>query len=126
MSNLRILMMAIGMLCSINSFAQTSNQYIRIAKITVDSLKLESYKAALKEEIEASVKIEAGVLALNAVYDKNQPTHVTILEIYQDMDAYKSHIQTPHFKKYKATVEGMVKTLVLTDVLPIAMPVKKR
>jgi quinol monooxygenase YgiN len=105
--------------------AQTKNNYIRIAKITVDSAKLESYKTALKEEIETSVKVEAGVLALNAVYDKNQPMNVTIFEIYQDMDAYKLHIQTPHFKKYKNTVEGMVKSLVLTDVLPIAMPVKR-
>ena len=36
-----------------NTFAQTKTNYIRIAKITVDSAKLESYKAALKEEIES-------------------------------------------------------------------------
>jgi quinol monooxygenase YgiN len=125
MKNLQVLLAVVAILFSTKiTSAQTNNNYIRIATITVDSLKLESYKAALKEEIETSVKVEAGVLALNAVYEKNQPTHVTILEIYQDMDAYKSHIQTPHFKKYKSMVEGMVKSLVLTDVLPIAMPVK--
>jgi quinol monooxygenase YgiN len=125
MRNYQILMVVVGMLFLTTTItAQTSNNYIRIAKIMVDSAKLESYKIALKEEIETSVSVESGVLALNAVYEKNQPTHVTILEIYQDMDAYKSHIQTPHFKKYKSTVEGMVKSLVLTDVLPIAMPVK--
>ena len=107
------------------TFAQTKTNYIRIAKITVDSAKLESYKMALKEEIETSVRVEAGVLSLNAVYDKENPTHVTILEIYADMDGYKAHIQTPHFKKYKTTVETMVKSLVLTDVLPIAMHSKK-
>jgi quinol monooxygenase YgiN len=107
-----------------NTFAQAKNNYIRIAKITIDSAKLESYKIALKEEIETSVRVEAGVLSLNAVYEKENPTHVTILEIYADMDAYKSHIQTLHFKKYKDAVNGMVKSLVLTDVLPIAMPLK--
>jgi quinol monooxygenase YgiN len=122
---LRIFLIVVGILFSTKiTSAQTNNNYIRIAKITVDSLKLESYKAALIEEIETSVRVEKGVLALNAVQDKNQPTHITILEIYADMDAYKSHIQTSHFKKYKTTVEGMVKSLVLTDVLPIAMPVK--
>ena len=29
---------------------------------------------------------------------------------------YKSHIETPHFKKYKATVKDMVKSLELIDV----------
>lgn len=101
--------------------AQTKTNYLRIAKIVVDSAKLESYKTALKEEIETSVRVEAGVFSLNAVYEKEHPTHVTIFEIYADMEGYKSHIQTPHFKKYKATVEGMVKSLVLTDVIPIAM-----
>jgi quinol monooxygenase YgiN len=107
------------------TFAQTKTNYIRIAKITVDSAKLESYKAALKEEIETSVRVEAGVVSLNAVYDKEHPTNITILEIYADIDAYKLHIQTPHFKKYKDAVNGMVKSLVLTDVMPIAMHSKK-
>jgi quinol monooxygenase YgiN len=107
------------------TFAQTKTNYIRIAKITVDSAKLESYKAALKEEIDTSVRVEAGVVSLNAVYDKEHPTNITILEIYADIDAYKLHIQTPHFKKYKDAVNGMVKSLVLTDVMPIAMHSKK-
>ena len=105
--------------------AQTKTNYIRIARIVVDSTKLESYRAALKEEIETSVRVEAGVLSLNAVYDKEHPSHVTVFEIYADMDGYKAHIQTTHFKKYKIAVDGMVKSLVLTDVMPIALHSKK-
>jgi 4-carboxymuconolactone decarboxylase len=40
---------------------------VRIAKIVVDQAQVESYKAALKEEIEASVRLEPGVLTLYAV-----------------------------------------------------------
>ena len=119
-----IFLILITIIMSKSASAQTKTNYIRIAKIVVDSTKLESYRAALKEEIETSVRVEAGVLSLNAVYDKENPTHVTVFEIYADMDGYKAHIQTPHFKKYKTAVDGIVKSLVLTDVMPIALQSK--
>src|SRR5690349_14048384 len=101
-------------------------QYIRIARIVVDSVHLESYKAALKEEITTSVKAELGVITLYGVYDKKNPTQVTMFEIYASEEAYQSHIQTLHFKKYKTTVEKMVKSLELIDVAPIALEDKPR
>lgn len=61
---------------------------------------------------------------LYAVYDIEKPTHVTVLEIYSDTDAYNSHIQTARFKKYKSSVQNMVKSLELTDVMPIALESK--
>ena len=75
--------------------------------------------------MEAAVLKEPGVLALYAVYDKGSPTHVTVFEIYADENAYKLHIQTPHFLNYKHSVEGMVKSLELTDVVPIALEAKR-
>jgi quinol monooxygenase YgiN len=104
--------------------AQDKTQYIRIAKIVVDTGQLESYKAALKEHAEAAVSKEAGVLTLYAVYDKEKATNVTVFEIYASVDAYNFHILTPHFIKYKTTVKDMVKSLVLTDVIPIALEAK--
>lgn len=102
--------------------AQSSNNYMRIAKITVDSSQLEPYLTALKEQMKAALKLEKkGVLSYSAVYDKNNPTHITILETYASVDAYKAHIQTSHFKKYKSTVENMVKSLELVDVMPIGI-----
>ena len=104
--------------------AQEKKQMIRIAKLEIDPLQLESYKAALKAEIETSVRVEPGVLTLYAVYDKNNPAHVTVFEIYADEEAYKSHIQTPHFKKYKDGTKDMVKSLELSEVIPIALKTK--
>jgi 4-carboxymuconolactone decarboxylase len=106
-------------------FSQEQNRVVRMAKIVVDSTQLESYKAALKENVEASVGKEPGVITLYAVYEKDKPTHVTVLEIYANADAYKAHLQTDHFKKYKSTVATMVKSLELTDVVPIALASKK-
>jgi Uncharacterized conserved protein len=96
--------------------AQETNQIVRLAKIKVEASQLEKYNAALKEQMNAAVRIEPGVLTYYAVADKSDPSNITILEIYADIGAYNSHIATPHFKKYKETVKGMVKSLELIEV----------
>ncbi|MCC6282114.1 MAG: antibiotic biosynthesis monooxygenase [Saprospiraceae bacterium] len=100
------------------------NQMVRLAKLVIDSTQLESYRAALKEEIEASVQLEPGVLTLYAVAEKNNPTHITILEIYADTNAYKAHLQTPHFLKYKTGTKEMVKSLELIEATPLIPDMK--
>lgn len=99
--------------------ASAQNHMVRLAKLEIDSAQLESYKALLKEEIETSVRIEPGVITLYAVFEKARPTHVTILEIYADSAAYKAHIQTPHFLKYKHGTLQMVKSLELVEADPL-------
>ena len=97
----------------------TENNKVRLSRITVDSARLEEYNAYLKEEIEASMRLEPGVLVLYAVAAKERPHHVTILEIYVDEAAYKSHIATPHFQKYKKETLDMVQSLELVDTTPL-------
>jgi 4-carboxymuconolactone decarboxylase len=104
-----------------NASAQEKSPIVRVARIQIDPAQLESYKAALKEEIETAVRVEPGVLALYAVSEKDNPTHITVFEIYADIDAYKAHLQTPHFLKYKTTTRGMVKSLELVETVPIAL-----
>ncbi len=102
------------------SAAAQDHRMVRLAKITVDPAQLEQYTAALKEQMTAAIKTEPGVLTYYAVADKANPSHITILEIYADTAAYLAHIQTPHFKKYKTTVQNMVKSLELVDVNLVA------
>jgi quinol monooxygenase YgiN len=99
-------------------------QVIQLAKLRIDSTRLESYKAALKEEIETSVRIEPGVLSLYAVSEKDNPTHITIFEIYANKEAYNAHRESPHFKKYKNSTKDMVKSLELIEVVPITLGTK--
>ena len=94
-------------------------QLVRLSKITVDPARLAGYNAFLQEEIEASLRLEPGVLALYAVAAKEAPGQVTILEIYADRAAYESHITTPHFRKYKEGTLDMVLSLELVDVVPL-------
>ena len=104
--------------------AQEKKPMVRMARIVVDSLQLESYKAALKEGIETAVRVEPGVLTLFAVYEKDHPSHVTVLEVYRDEEAYRAHLETPHFKKYKSLTKDMVRSLELVDVAPIGLETK--
>ena len=107
-----------------NVSAQEKKQIVRLAKLVIDSARLEDYKALLKEGIETAVKVEPGVLTLYAVSEINKPTHITILEIYADADAYKSHIQSPHFIKYKTGTKDMIKSLELVETNPLVPGMK--
>ena len=118
------LLFTIGMDTNAQDNAKPPSTYTRIAKLVIDSAQLEGYKAILKEEMEASVRVEPGVLALRAVYDIKNPTFVTLLEIYADKDAYNLHVKSPHFIKYKTSTAAMVKSLELIDVVPIALAAK--
>jgi quinol monooxygenase YgiN len=104
--------------------AQQNNQMVRLARLVIDSLQLQSYNALLKEEIETSVRVEPGVLTLYAVSEKNRPTHITILEIYANEAAYQAHIKTPHFLKYKNGTNKMVKSLELAEGVPLVPGMK--
>lgn len=97
---------------------------VRLSKIRVDPERLKAYKAYLAEEISDSMRLEPGVLALYAVSEKKDPSRITILEIYADEAAYKRHIQTPHFRKYKDGTREMVMELELADANPIVPGLK--
>lgn len=107
-----------------NTIAQEKKQIVRMAKLVIDSAQLEKYKVLLKEGIETAISVEPGVLLMNAVYEKNNHTHVIVLEVYANDSAYKAHLQTPHFKKYKTGTKDMVRTLELIDVAPIVLESK--
>ena len=49
-----------------------------------------------------------------------------MFEVYRDREAYLAHLQAPHFLKYKATVEKMVKSLKLIPVEPVMLGAKAK
>jgi len=98
----------------------TDEKIVRLAEIEVVPEFLEEYMAFAKEVGETSVKVEPGVPTLFSMQTKEDPCKIYILEIYADQEAYQSHIQTAHFKKYKEGTAQMVKSLKLIDVNPLA------
>ena len=92
---------------------------VRLSKIEVYPECLEEYMKYATEVGEVSLRTEPGVLTMYAVSEKENPGRITILETYASQEAYKSHIASEHFQKYKQGTLHMVKTLVLSDQMPL-------
>lgn len=97
----------------------SSDMMVRISEIEIISTYLEEYKSILKEESAESIRIEPGVISLFAMYQKENPSQVRIVEIYANKDAYQSHLKTPHFQHYKTSTLKMVKSLKLVDMTDV-------
>jgi quinol monooxygenase YgiN len=100
--------------------------YVRIAELEIDPAQLESYKASVKEEMAASVRVEPGVLAIYAVAEKDNPCKLRFFEIYADEAAYKSHREAAHFKKYAETTKNMIKARKLIETITVQLSEKKK
>ncbi|WP_321476224.1 antibiotic biosynthesis monooxygenase [uncultured Paludibaculum sp.] len=120
-----LLMLSLSYPCS-RSAAQepTQARVVRLAELEIDQTQIENYKAALREEIATSIRLEPGILTLYAVALKENPTQVRIFETYADVAAYRAHLETSHFKRYKAATQGMVKSLKLLETDPIMLGAK--
>ena len=92
---------------------------VRIAEIEIAPDHLDEYKAILKEESAASVKLEPGVIAIFPMYEKEKPTQIRLVEIYASQAAYQAHLKTPHFQHYKTSTLNMVKSLKLVEMATI-------
>ena len=101
-----------------------SRVVVRIAELEIDAAQLEPYKAALREEIATSIRVEPGVLRLYAVSVKDHPTQIRLFEMYANAAAYEQHLQSPHFKRYKSETPGMVKSLTLVETEPVLLGAK--
>lgn len=92
---------------------------VRLAKIRVNPAYLDEYMKYAVEVGTISLETEPGVLTMYAVADKDNPCNITILETYASQDAYKSHIASEHFRKYKQGTLHMIDSLQLDDVFPL-------
>src|SRR5271168_4276096 len=102
------------------------HRIVRLAELEIDPAQLQTYKAALKEEIETSIRVEPGVLTLYAVSVKDHPEQIRLFEIYRNAASYQAHLQSPHFKKYKEQTQHMVKSLTLLETDPILLGSKPK
>ncbi len=99
---------------------------VQIAELEIDPTQLEAYTAMLQEGISASVEKEPGVLSLYAMASKEKPNKITVVEIYASQADYESHINSPHFLKYKNGTLAMVDSLVLTRTTPVIFAAKPK
>ena len=97
---------------------------VRIAELEIDPAHLEAYATAVKEEMEISVRVEPGVIAIYAVAERDRPNRLRFFEIYADEEAYKAHIRSPHFRKYFETTKPMIRSRTLVETVPLQLSSK--
>ena len=92
---------------------------VRIAEIEVFPEWLDAYLAAAKTVGAESVAKEPGVVCIFPMRQKENPCSIRIVEIYRSEAAYKTHLQTPHFRAYKEGTPHMIKSLKLVPMTPL-------
>lgn len=113
---------AINAIASAKEPTQDTNggMIVRISEIEVYPEYLAEYLEFAKEVAEESVKNEKDVVSIYPMSVIKNNAKIKILEIYRTREAYKKHIESPHFKKYKESTLHMVKSLELVDMLQIS------
>jgi len=100
--------------------------FVRIAELEIDPAQLESYKAAVTEEIETSIRVEPGVLAIYAVAEEGDPSKLRFFEMYTDEAAHNAHIQSAHFRKYVQATKDMITSRRLINSVSVVLCAKKK
>ena len=95
--------------------APTDSMLIRISEIEVYPEYLDEYLTFARDVGATFVKTEPGVICIYPMQVKRDKSQIRILEIYASQEAYKSHIASAHFQKYKTSTLKMVKSLDLVD-----------
>jgi quinol monooxygenase YgiN len=103
---------------------ETTTTVVRIAELVIDPAQLEAYKVAVREEMEESIRVEPGVLAIYSVAEKGKPNSLRFFEIYASEEAYRAHIESPHFKKYVAITQPMIVSRKLIETQPVQLSAK--
>ena len=100
--------------------------FVRVAELEIDPVQLEAYEAAVKEEMETSVRAEPGVLAIYAVAEAGNSHKLRFFEMYADAAAYNAHIASVHFKKYVEATKNMIISRKLVDAVPVLLSSKQK
>lgn len=98
---------------------------VQLWEVEIDPAQYEAFRAIGAENLEASTQLEPGVLMMHAVELADDPTQVRVLEVYASQNAYKSHIKTPHFLRYKTMSERIVRSQRLVPTNPIMVCAKR-
>ena len=95
------------------------NMQVRIAELEILPEWLDAYLEAAGAVGAESVAKEPGVVCIFPMQKKESPTSIRIVEIYRSEKAYKAHLATPHFRKYKEGTPHMIKSLELVSMRPL-------
>ena len=100
--------------------AEASGIYINAVDLVIVPSEMAKFLDAIKENGANAVK-EPGCREFNITVLNSNPNHVFLYEVYDNEAALEAHRQTPHFKKYQASTQGMVADRSVRPMSVIAM-----
>ena len=103
----------------VDNSKRAETMQVRIAELEILPEWLDAYLEAAGEVGAESVAKEPGVVCIFPMQKKESPTSIRIVEIYRSEEAYKAHLATPHFRKYKEGTPHMIKSLELVPMRPL-------
>ena len=106
-----------------HAVAEASGVYINAVDLVIVPSEMTKFLDAIKENGANAVK-EPGCREFNITVLNGNPNHVFLYEVYDNEAALEAHRQTPHFKKYQATTQGMVADRSVRAMSVIAMNAK--
>lgn len=116
---------ALASLLAEHSMAQDApGPVVRLADLEIDPAQLQAFMEASRANVQTSLRVEPGVLALHAVSEKGKPTRIRVFEMYADPAAYRAHLQTPHFQKFRAGTDAMITARSLLETVPVRLGAK--
>ena len=115
-----VLLILLGLTMTTYAFEnRNNNMIVRISEIEVYPEYLDEYLVFAQEVAKASIDKEDGVISIYPMQVIKNNNQIRILEIYKGEEAYKKHIASAYFQKYKQGTFSMVKSLELVDMYQI-------
>ena len=74
---------------------------------------LDDFDRAMEAQARASLENEADCIQFDVCRDPDDPTVCFLYEVYTDKAAFHSHMESPHFKSFNATVEPWVESKIV-------------
>ena len=82
--------------------------HVIIAPIKIKEGFKEPFMAEMLADARGSVEDEPGCIRFDVIQDPDEENTIWLYEIYRDADAFQTHLETPHFIKWKTAVPDWI------------------
>jgi autoinducer 2-degrading protein len=101
--------------------ARADPHYINAVEIDVVPGQIENYLAAIREVGAATLKTEPRCSEFDITVSQRDPNRLFIFEVYDNADAFDTHLKSDHYKKYAAAAKDIVAKREVHPLSSIAM-----
>jgi quinol monooxygenase YgiN len=104
--------------------AQDTGPVVIVIELEIVPTELDNFKAVIKENAAAWVREEPGCLEFNVAFDKDNPTHALLFEVYENAEAIAAHQSTSRFKQHMAGAAKRIGSRKVTEMVPFVLNAK--